>query len=669
VRSPAPADALLLVASNGQELSPAACAAAQWAALSWAVAGGGRTTGRMRVSRDGGRNYPRSRERDLTTAVPNQPAAVRLYDAQGDARCLVADLDVSRGGQHQVDQDLARLRSLVERCGGRAFTDHSPNGGRHLYLPLAQPVGYDQLRAVMLALAALLPSLDITPGVNLTDGCIRPPGARHKTGGWQRLDGPLSVAQALAGRPNSPRVWSALTEALRPQMTAQRPVSVDPHLTLPAEAAGAAGPKERLAAAASPVRPGGARPLRPHALAIATTGAYDPDRYATPSQARQAVLAAAAASGWTFPGLLEQLHSGQWPGLWSFYDRYQHRHRREALASDWLKALTYARTPNDPAQDAQTSHGQNSDTREPTTHRGYSPPSLPATSLHPQARSIPAVDGYQLIRSWWTAVRLAERDRYNDRSGHSRRLVLRALGAAAQKTGRTHLAFGVRSLAIATGMSRTTVGEVLQLLREEPDSLVVRLVTGRGLAGDLYQLRIPDRYAERARTDPWRPGRIEALHPAFRTLGVAAAFVYEALDKHPQSSWDLANTALIAVSTTKQALRELAAHGLAVHDRSGWTRGDTHPDAVARATGADKLVDHQVQRYRTERVTWRERLGLHPTVTLDELRTAPPAPAEPDRGREHQRWLPTQAQPPPSPHRHSALQLVLTVLGGTVITR
>ncbi len=670
MRSTAPADILQLLDPTPDELSPAARAAAEWAALAPAVAGGGPTAGRVRVSRDGGRNYPRSRERALTAAVADQPAAVRLYDTHGNARCLVADLDVSRGGQHQVDQDLARLLTLVERCGGRAFTDRSPNGGRHLYLPLAQPVSYDQLRPVMLALGALLPSLDITPGVNLTDGCIRPPGARHKTGGWQVLDGPLSAAQAVAGRPNPPRVWTALTDALSPQLIAQRPVPVDPHLSLPAEAAGGAGPKERQAAAASAVRPGGPRQLRPWALGIARTGNHDPDRYTTPSQARQAVLAAAAASGWTFADVLEQLHSGSWPGLWTFYDRYRPHRRREALAGDWLNALTYARTPNDPTHTAGASHVQNPDTREPTTHRGEVPQSPLVTAGGLVNSSGLPVDGYQLIRSWWTAVRLAERDRYADRSGHSARLVLRALGAAAQKTGRTHLAFGVRSLAIASGLSRTTVGHVLQALREEPDSLIVRLVAGRGLNGDLYQLRIPDELLERARTDPWRPGRIEALHPAFRTLGVSAAFVYEVLDRHPQSSYDLAHTAVLAARTTQQALCELAAYGLATHTRDGWSRGDAHPNDVARATGGDQLVDAQVQAYRDERATWRERLGLHRLVTIEAVRTAPPAPPEADRSRAPQRWLPTQAQPPPTPNQPDpqALQLVLRILGGAVLT-
>lgn len=650
----------------------AAQAAAEWAALAGVVAGGGVAAGRMRVSRDGGRSYPRSRERELTAAVPDQPAAVRLYDVNGDARCLVADLDVKRGGQQQVDRDVARLLALLERCGGRAFTDSSPTGGRHVYVPLSQAVHYEQLRPVAYALAALLPSLDIAPAVNLAAGCLRPPGARHRTGGWQRLDGPLPHAQAIALSPNSPAVWSALVDELRPQLTAQQPTPVDPTLSMPLEAAGAAGPKERLAAGALPVRPGGLRALRVAVTDTARTGNYDTARYASRSEARQSVLAAAAASGWGFSDVLEQLHDGHWPGLWDFYSRYLDRHRREALAGDWLAALQYARNDKPPA-DQGVKHVRNPDTREPTTHRGVSASSLSATStLRPPAAGPELPEGgYQYLRAWWTAVRLGERERYQGRAGQSRRLVLRALGAAGQKTGRSHLAFGVRSLAIATGLSRTTVAAELRALREESDPFLTLLVPGRGLAGDLYELRVPASYLERARTDAWRPGRIEALLPVFRVLGVPAAFVYEVLDHRPQTSWDLAAVALLGVRTTQQALAELAAHGLATRGAQGWSRGPADPAGVARTVGADQLVRDQVQRYQAERATWRARHGAHPGPSMEELLATPTGPTEPTPA-DLRDWLVTQAHAPPQPipagqEEAAALQLVLRLLGGVVL--
>ena len=148
---------------------------------------------------------------------------------------------------------------------------------------------------------------------------------------------------------------------------------------------------------------------------------------------------------------------------------------------------------------------------------------------------------YRWLRTWWTAVSLLEHIRYADRAGIGRRWVLRALGEAAMKTGSRYVAFGVRSLSVATGLDHTTVAAHLRALREEDDPLIDLIENDRGLAGDLYQLRIPDQIADRASRVAWRPGKLHALRPVFRELGHPAAFVYEALEqaKGPQRSFDL----------------------------------------------------------------------------------------------------------------------------------
>ena len=128
---------------------------------------------------------------------------------------------------------------------------------------------------------------------------------------------------------------------------------------------------------------------------------------------------------------------------------------------------------------------------------------------------------------------LLERTRYTGRSSIGTRWVLRALGEAAMKTGSRYIAFGVRSLSIATGLDHTTVAAHLRALRDEPDPLIDLIENDRGLAGDLYQLRIPDDITTRATTISWRPGKLHALRPVFRELGHPAALVYEALEAHP----------------------------------------------------------------------------------------------------------------------------------------
>lgn len=239
-------------------------------------------------------------------------------------RVLFVDLDVFRGGRSQVLADCARLLELLESCGGHAIVDESPSGGRHLYVPQARPVSVHDARDLAVDLTALLPSMDVKPNHNLTDGLMRPPGSVHPSGGHQVLIGPLSAAVAVATTRNPPPVWSALRGAIPRSLRA-----VD--AALPAAADGA------------PIngRPGGPRPVRADYLAIATTGLYDTGRYASPSDARQAVILAAANAGLSLTDVLSRLAGGVWPGLAGFYARYQRGHRTTAVRADWRKAASY----------------------------------------------------------------------------------------------------------------------------------------------------------------------------------------------------------------------------------------------------------------------------------------------------------------------------------------
>ena len=110
--------------------------------------------------------------------------------------------------------------------------------------------------------------------------------------------------------------------------------------------------------------------------------------------------------------------------------------------------------------------------------------------------------------------------------------------------------------------------------REEPDPLIDLIENDRGLAGDLYQLRIPDEIAGRAGRIGWPAGKLHALRPVFRELGHCAAFVYEALEHsggRPQRSFDLTGATGLSRRAVYQALETLAGWHL-VHPRDGrWT--------------------------------------------------------------------------------------------------
>jgi hypothetical protein len=103
---------------------------------------------------------------------------------------------------------------LFAAAGMHAIVDESPAGGRHLYAPLATPRELAELRPVLTALEALLPSADPAPMRNVVRGCIRPPGAWHKSrgghAGHQRLLTPLAAAIAIAHSPAPDAAWHRL---------------------------------------------------------------------------------------------------------------------------------------------------------------------------------------------------------------------------------------------------------------------------------------------------------------------------------------------------------------------------------------------------------------------------------------------------------------------------
>lgn len=550
---------------------------AAWAALVPLLA----ARPRVRVSRDRGRTYSRRGERPLTITLPGQPAAVPLYDAQGATRTVVVDLDVSRGGRTQVMADSDCLRDLVHECGGQVIVDESPVGGRHLYLPLAQQVSFHDAYNLALDLAALLPSMDVKPNQNAVAGLIRPPGSVHPAGGHQALVGPLSAAVATATARNPPAVWDQLRDAI-------------PARVRPADAAVA------MPGDSEPVngRQGGPRPLARDYLATATTGVYDTARYDSPSEARQAVITAAANAGMALTDVLGRIAGGVWPGLAAFYSRYQAGHRTRAVRKDWQNAARYL--AKHPAQRPGSKSVRKSLTSEPTSH----PPEV-------TGRNSP--DEYLFIRTWWSALRMSA-DRWPGRSGLGRRMVLRAVGEAAMKAGSRYVAFGTRSLSIAAGVDQTTVAAHLRELRDERDPFIDLMDHDRGLAGDLYQLRLPDALVDRAHRAAWPAGRMHALRPAFRELGLPAAAIYEALETTDgaASSFDLAKTAGVSRSTAYDALETLAAWNLARSDGRGrWDIvATTCLGRLAEAWGVIDTIRARITKHRAERAAYRRALRI-----------------------------------------------------------
>jgi hypothetical protein len=146
------------------------------------------------------------------------------------------------------------------------------------------------------------------------------------------------------------------------------------------------------------------------------------------------------------------------------------------------------------------------------------------------------------------------------------------------------------------------------MLREEDDPLIDLVSTRKLARADRYALRIPARYADSVRWRRRRVGRIDALAPAFLTLGGTAGLVYQVLGGIAVRGAELARDARLSASAVSSALRVLAEHGLAERGPGGWKRGPVGLADVADATGAADLQREREERYQQERASWRARL-------------------------------------------------------------
>lgn len=603
-----------------------AAAREAWARVGVRVA----ARGRMRVSRTGG-GYSRRGERDVTPELPMQPAAVLLYDERGRAPVFVVDLDTGKAGHDAVETEVAAIEALMDAAGLHArFGDASVSGGRHLYVPLATPVPFGEAREAAVALEVLFASVDAMPMRGLEGGCIRPPGAWHRRGGHQVLTGTLEAAEAALNAPNNELAWRRFLDTLRARVphaadiaarhsdyTGENghPRPLDPPHHSHGTDAGQVVELEQLTPLAGWNEPDG------RYQHIARTGEYDPRRYQSASEARQGVLWACAASGWAFGDVVRRLEDGTWPGLASFYAKYRARHT--AVAADWRAAVEHEKrrrgNQGDSAVRKCTTSGHK-------TRRGEEKPPAPAPGRL-TSRGV-----QQFVREWLAAVDLL----HGPETDLAMRALLYTLAEMAVLTERIEVQVGNRSLAIGSASDHGTVSRVLRRLLAEPAdrALVDVIQEAHGVQAHVIQLRIPALLAAHCAAKPWRRGRVHGIRAAFRDLGRAAAFVYDALERvdGPIGGRELAAAARISVSATYDALAVLSAWGLATNTGAGWIVGDASLARLAEQFGTDEAVRAQIERYRNDRRAWWAWLvakGLLDPAWVERRTTPPPQPEPP----------------------------------------
>jgi len=595
-----------------------------WEALAPRMAGRERVTRvpLVRLSRDGGRTYPddswkpqrlRKREVAVPHRLPSQPAAIRVYDElTGCASFFAMDLDVGKslgdGGRLAVDRDYAHITALLTEAGITAwFSDQSPAGGRHIYVPLADPLPLWAAAEAATALHHRFPTLDPAPMRAIDSGCIRVPGSWHKSRGGrarghQLLDQDLEHAVAALDHPCPAEAWSRFT-ALVHALPLIQPAEALPPVP-------AADPLHREWA--TEPRRAHHRDVPTDYLTIARTGTYPAQRYPSPSHARMAVVGAAVRAGLAFVDVARRVDDGTWAGLRQMYaaqGRSERRWRR-LLAYEYGKARESWDTGPRPHHRAPGRGVRN--VRPSITSRTPTRAGTGAEGLNGGETSA-------FVRSWLACVDLL----YGE-GALSRRALLYGLADAAGKSGSIVVEFGTRALAVATGLDAGSVSRLLRMLVAEPDDrrLLDLVSPARGVLADRYTLRIPEEHLDYVDRRSWRRGKVYGIRPVFEALGRPAAFVYAALEHFDASARRdpdapaafsgraIAERAGLSEAVTLEALAAMHAHGMVeavpgrTGGRNGWRLGQADLGRLAEAWGVVESIRDKLDRYKAQRMAW-----------------------------------------------------------------
>ena len=549
-------------------------------------------TGLTRTSKDGGLTYPRSTEQPLPAHIPDAPTANRIYQPDGFTYCIALDFDNKDAAGDAVAADVAKATDFLASHGiTRTIIDISPSGGQHLYVPLDKSLPFAAAKMITAALKTLLPTLDPSPMNGATDGVIRVPGSAHKSGGHQKPLTSLGAAlMAVHIRNPLPAVNSLYQWAKGVKEATAHVNRTLLEATGPAVGEPLSGKELIKAARALPGTRTQVLPLMPEWAHMAATGTWDKNRYPSASEARLGFTRACVRAGHTFATFLAALKTPAFAGAAKLWARYAPAHRLSAMARDFSKAHSYK---------GKDTHVQECNTRDNL----HTPPTGPDAKNLPVKEKVGAVenDAYLLVRQWFAAVQRVEADRYSQNV--SARLVLRALGSMAQRTGEVQVAVGVRSLALATGLSAATVSRLLRVLRDEADPFIRLIAPARGLDAAVYELTIPAHLEDSAQRT-WFTGLIPAVDKAFFGLPVASPLVYEALAQAPTSSIDLAAICGLPVRTVQAVLEELATLGLAKNTGAGWALGNMPLRRAALISGGAALFAAMVAAIRAQRTAW-----------------------------------------------------------------
>lgn len=536
--------------------------------------------------------------RALTLRLPAQPAAVPLYQRRR-TRLLGLDFDTKHHHSAAVDADVELCLSWISECGGRAITDRSTSGGRHILIPLPHGVALtkNNVEPIVRLLAQRLPTLDITPMLNDVTGALTPPGSRCKEGGYRQLDGDLDEAVTALYTRADHGFLGHLTQLLGATPLAH---STPPHPRPPAVVARGAELWEGQADNARLRAEYRRRTPMPTAVAaFAEYGQASGDsRWRTPdgrldrSAARQSVLTAAVLQGMSLTDVHAQLpaQGGTWAGFARAYSRYG-RAAAAALRRDWDSACRWA--------------AANAPEFLPPTHK-YSEHTGGSRGDHRL---------HAKIHTRWLAAAIAWADHelaHSPRRANAVAVMQGLAYASAVGDEIVHevpvVEVGGRSLSLMAGsIPESTVWQILRDIREVPGAPLLRVRRGAGLLADRYALITP-----RTGGRPLLPSnaqiaraRVEPVHPAWTVIGMHHRRLYEEIVHHEVTvPADALIAARMSRSAGYNALATLATTGLIARSRNFIRRGSTSLDDIAHAHAMPTARSERIARHRREREIW-----------------------------------------------------------------
>lgn len=524
--------------------------------------------------------------RPIDKGAPTTTWAMLLADDDHQFHFLACDFDAKTpGADKQAARDAAAAVAMFAKAGmNSVMCESGPSGGRHVWLAFDEPVDPDTVGTLAYALQRRFLSLDIGPLTNPSAGCVRPPGAPHRDGGYSRVvSGDLSELLHPSSTPA--QVWS-LVEQLSAEV-------IEKHET-----------KRRTDAApldhkGNPYLPGIKRPLSPLSMTALETS-FEPDVDASAVLWR--ILLGAAAAHWSYDDVLCLVSR---PGMEHVRtqrngSRRVPRPKRGSASPEAILHRQWLRAVN---RTATLPRGTSDD---PTFDR--------------RAGDITA-----LIRSVQTRADAAQ-GRWTRPGGPADRRILDAVSVLCLQAVTGTVEADIRRLALMTGLGRETARTALWRLAE--DGWISRVREAVGVRAAMWKIAGNDVINKgvspaRPQVRP-RPARANAAerillmenlaeriqaanHDAFTPggLGLLAGNVWARLSSSPQPLHELARRTGISSDVLRDTLAELEHARLALPSQDRWARTATdNRDRAANQMAVAGALERRRHQYGVERAVW-----------------------------------------------------------------